>query len=581
VAETEYQFGRFHYVEIADFTDEQMRGYARKWFAGSRLKRDRFLEDFAREEQWGLRELGRTPLLLSMLCLAFDETESFPQRRVDAYQAAMDALLKRWDEKRGIERDGIYRWLSPDHRLQMLTHIAAKTFPERKVLFGQEELVNQLVAYLRRLLPASAREKEIDGEAELRAIKDQHLIFVERAQRVHSFSHLTFQEYLTARYIVDYAARVTKRHATRAARRRAARATRRLRHNGHGTSEPAGAGWLKSLFDQYLTDDRWREVFLLTASMLDDADLFFEQFARALERMAREEDLTADLVSWADEQAKRSGSKGTEPPGMRSRCMCYALALARALARDRNLARDRALARDLARDLDRDLERTRKLALSLDLDRDRARELALELDRAHARALDRQLERARARDVELDRALARSRSLARDLDLDIEYAFVRDLEREGSFARARARDFARELDRARARALALDLDFERALARDLDRERALARDLDRASALERARALALDRARTLDFGLDFDFERARELALDLDLAKAHSLTKYLAACRLFVGCLEAANVSDRVGLRDRLLRVPMDRQRASSEGEQAASRVQHTLPVTK
>jgi hypothetical protein len=539
VAETEYQFRQFNYVEIADFTDKQMQAYARKWFSDSPRKRDRFLEDFAREEKRWLREFGRTPLLLSMLCLAFDETESFPQRRVDVYQRALDALLKRWDAKRGIEGDGIYRWLSADHRLQMLAHIAAKTFPEGKVLFGQEELKEQIVAYLRRRLPASASGKEIDGEAELRAIKVQHSIFVGRGERAYSFSHLTFQEYLTARYIVDHAAR----------------ATRRLRQNGHGTSELAGAGWLKGLIDQYLTDNRWREVFLMAASMLDDADLFFEQFALALERMVREEDVIADLVSWAEEQAERSVNKGIKPSEMRSQCLCYALVLARALIRDRNLARDRDLVRDHSRDLARDLDRTHNLALALGLDRDRARDLARDLDRARARALDLELERARARDADLGHALARARALARDLDLDLGCAFARDLERECALARAHANTRALDRDHARPLAHALDLDFERAIARDLDRDsaRALARDFG------------------LDFGLDFDFERVRKLAFDLDLAKANSLTEYLGACRLFVACLEVAQVSDRGGLRDRLLQVPIGRESVRSDGGQQAS----------
>jgi hypothetical protein len=46
------------------------------------------------------------------------------------------------------------------------------------------------------------------------------------------------------------------------------------------------------------------------------------------------------------------------------------------------------------------------------------------------------------------------------------------------------------------------------------------------------------------------------------------MTEYLAACRLFVACLEVAYVSDREGLRDRLLRVPVDRKRARNNGEQ-------------
>ncbi len=45
--------------------------------------------------------------------------------------------------------------------------------------------------------------EEPDGEVVLKAMEAQHGIFVERARRIHSFSHLTLQEYFAARYIVD------------------------------------------------------------------------------------------------------------------------------------------------------------------------------------------------------------------------------------------------------------------------------------------------------------------------------------------------------------------------------------------
>ena len=39
--------------------------------------------------------------------------------------------------------------------------------------------------------------------AVLKAIEAQHGIFSQRAQRIYSFAHLTFQEYFTAQYIAD------------------------------------------------------------------------------------------------------------------------------------------------------------------------------------------------------------------------------------------------------------------------------------------------------------------------------------------------------------------------------------------
>jgi predicted NACHT family NTPase len=44
--------------------------------------------------------------------------------------------------------------------------------------------------------------EEPDGELVLGAMEGQHGIFVERARRIHSFSHLTLQEYFAALYIL-------------------------------------------------------------------------------------------------------------------------------------------------------------------------------------------------------------------------------------------------------------------------------------------------------------------------------------------------------------------------------------------
>jgi len=80
VAATEYELSdKFTYVELADFTEDQMRAYARKWFGDDVKKSKAFEADFFdKAEHRRLREMGRTPLLLAMLCLHFEETQTFP-----------------------------------------------------------------------------------------------------------------------------------------------------------------------------------------------------------------------------------------------------------------------------------------------------------------------------------------------------------------------------------------------------------------------------------------------------------------------------------------------------------------------
>jgi hypothetical protein len=268
IAATDYSFDQFTYLEIADFDERQQNVFVSKWYHEDRAKLERFQDEFKRPEQKGLRELARTPLLLALLCLAFDETLSFPLRRADLYKEALDALLKKWDSSRGIKRDEIYQKLSPMRKEQMLARIAAQNFENKNYFVRREVLAEQISQYLQQLPRTDVNSKvpiDVDGESILAAIEAQHGILVERAYGIYSFSHLTFQEYFTARYIVENAA----------------------------------SGTIERLARNHCTDDQWREVFLLTASLLDNADSLFVICQSVLDSFLNESRPCLELVNRA------------------------------------------------------------------------------------------------------------------------------------------------------------------------------------------------------------------------------------------------------------------------------------------
>jgi hypothetical protein len=78
------------------------------------------------------------------------------------------------------------------------------------------------------------------------------------------FYHQLLQEYFTARFVVGNASK----------------------------------GTLKRLINNHLTDDRWREVFLLTASLLDDADIFFNQFNQAIDELISGDEVLVGMLRW-------------------------------------------------------------------------------------------------------------------------------------------------------------------------------------------------------------------------------------------------------------------------------------------
>ena len=105
IAAVEYNFDQFAHVEMADFSPEQIERFISNWFQNDAATGQMMWAQLQAKEHKGIRELTRNPLLLTLLCLAYQETLHFPKRRVEIYEEALEVLLKKWDSTRGIRRD--------------------------------------------------------------------------------------------------------------------------------------------------------------------------------------------------------------------------------------------------------------------------------------------------------------------------------------------------------------------------------------------------------------------------------------------------------------------------------------------
>ena len=333
IAATDYVFEGFADVEVADFSEEQVREYAQLWFKTEDKSHEFFLEELAKVENAGVRELCNIPLLLSMVCLYFGHRMTFPPNRAELYEDAIEALLNKWDAKRNIRRDEmprgevVYRELSTRRKEQLFAAIAYDTFSRGQYFFRRRDLAKWIGEYLA-TLPNIKPADTIDNMMVLQAIEAQHSIFVERAKDIYSFSHLTFQEYFAARYIFDNERR----------------------------------GTTSQLIRERLTDNRWREVFLLTASLFnsDGALDFFQEMQTAINGLIANEPTLLRLLAWADMRTAVANPFAGQYGAVR---LAY-ISLARARTLDRDLAR--ALDRDRALDLARALARTFSVEVGLD-----------------------------------------------------------------------------------------------------------------------------------------------------------------------------------------------------------------------
>ena len=141
IAAIDYIFERFTDVEVADFDIEQIATFAQKWFRLSSLvKANHFIEKL--HENLSIQELASNPLLLTLLCLVFEDKKGLelPQNRYELYEEGLEVLLKKWDLNRGIERDQVYKNLSVKHKEDLLSQIGLTTFEQKDYFFKQKRL---------------------------------------------------------------------------------------------------------------------------------------------------------------------------------------------------------------------------------------------------------------------------------------------------------------------------------------------------------------------------------------------------------------------------------------------------------
>lgn len=273
IAAREYIFEAFTEVEVADFDQKQIAEFATKWFKAKQdpKKAETFIQRL--ESNKPIQELATNPLLLTLLCLVFGEAADFPANRAELYKEGLDVLLKKWDAKRNIERDQVYKKLSLKRKEDLLSQLAFETFKRGNYFFKQATVEQHIIRYIRNLPGASEDEDalQLDSEVVLKSIEAQHGLLVARASRIYSFSHLTFHEYFTAQHIVSPTTALNQA--------------------------------LQNLAT-HITEKRYREIFFLVAEMLPEADILLLSIKKSTDYLIDKNSSIQDLLKWASEKSR-------------------------------------------------------------------------------------------------------------------------------------------------------------------------------------------------------------------------------------------------------------------------------------
>ena len=377
-----YTFGgfkRFKDVAMATFEDRQIKKFITNWF-----NKPEDLKAGTAQQCWQLlkskdyeatKELAQTPLLLTLLCVVYDEYQNFPKKRHTLYSEALDVLIRKWSAEKRVKQTPIYKDFSVDLELELLSEIATLSFRKNQLFFRKKNIIN----YIKRFFVDNINApKFLDGESILHAIERDQGILVERAQDTYSFSHLTIQEYLVAKYVTDN-------------------------------------NQVDELISRWMTDERWREVFLLVSGLIpgrSGSDTLLLKMERKAHNHLSSEKLQK-AVRWAFSQTEESISQIT-PVAKWSiaiyliRSLSLALSLTRESDREMALNKIHDLDQKLVRNLDLDalnhkkIDRTRLLKIDPDI----ALDFMLELNPGEIH------KRMTARALCLDFNLALSRALA-------------------------------------------------------------------------------------------------------------------------------------------------------------------------
>jgi predicted NACHT family NTPase len=267
-----YIFEEFTEVEILDFSLQQIQAFVSKWFWYKSQQGD--LQLLAKiKASSSLQELASNPLLLTLLCLDFENTVVPSTNHFDFYRECTDVLLKSWDAKRNIDRGNYYGYLSISQKKQILGTIALDTLKQDQYLFSARELERQVTTHLELLLKFhSGPNVRLDSESVLKLIEAQHGLLVEQAKGLFSFSHQIFHEYFAAQKLTD-----------------------ELIFQGSSST----LSWL-------VTDTlapKSHQVLRLVVKMLPRADVVLQEICQHIEQLTIQNTALQSLLTWVNQKA--------------------------------------------------------------------------------------------------------------------------------------------------------------------------------------------------------------------------------------------------------------------------------------
>lgn len=192
-------YEQFTQATIQQFTDNQIEAFSHHWFQTNPDQASSFIA-WLKTNKADFRDtfdLASTPLLLTLLCIAFESAREKPQQRHQIYEMAFEHILGD---------------LNFNHMLPTSAVIPTKTYQEKMALL--KAIARAAFNYDEKVFPASRdflghagidlhEQGGLSPNEFLRELEASYGIITQDSWNHYRFSHLSFHEYFVALALMD------------------------------------------------------------------------------------------------------------------------------------------------------------------------------------------------------------------------------------------------------------------------------------------------------------------------------------------------------------------------------------------
>lgn len=191
---------------VRSFTTQQVEQFIHNWYLANEImsaqKDDPGVREDARRgaidlmdrirSTSTLSDLAVNPLLLTMITTVHRYRSSLPGRRVELFSEIFEVFLGKRQQARGLEID-----MTPAQKIRVLRQLAYSMMEKEFRIIDRAEALKIIAK------PLLAVNPKIKGEEFLQSVENNSGLLIEFESGRYSFSHLTFQEYLSSIHVIE------------------------------------------------------------------------------------------------------------------------------------------------------------------------------------------------------------------------------------------------------------------------------------------------------------------------------------------------------------------------------------------